>query len=865
MTIYYVDPVNGNDSNNGTSFATAVKTPTALNLNLVTGGDEVRFAESKVVDTGYDATFTLQQAYQAGGINLSNATNTSPIQITSLANHGLVTGDWVYVTAVGGNTNANGMWRVTKVDSTNFTLNGSAGNAAYTSGGAMRKRTGSVITLPPGSVKNISMTGNTGQITYPYNCGNWVGSAGALTSLNLGSPHQGSVNQQIGVAAIQGAGKVAYQALGSVQDFSAFQAISFSLMTTTLAAIPNNQFYLALCSDTAGAVVVDRFDISDTTSTFGTGLLGNATYAMKYHITKTGGGNLGSSIQSVALYANTDPGTPTLQLDNIVAVKALSDPTCISVQHLIHNGVTTDGFWSIGACWNDAEIGPVCTVDTAGVASNNANSPYWSGAASGTYRLYTLLPYNIGSVGNVSTDCFSISFNTITTPIYITGGWSVESSMSEKTGRTAYGTRNGGGRIFSVLSKNGFQWSSFILAYCSLGMNISGNYGTSFVDMHYCAANSTGIAQATTPLLRNGVDFSDTVNPNTYTGCGTGMTHTSVFGSINKSLYFLGSNGAGMSFTGSSSSLLENCVFVNSSSSQMVTISNGGFQKFTNCTFNYGNYGIQTQTNSGGGNLIKNCDFRNAATAGINMVGGSSVNTIQGCTFVACVQSVLASSGSQGNVVIGCDLGADTATPFYLSGVSNLTLINCTKAGPSASTWAPAGTIVAYQNNTNNGSTYYSAVTELSNSYYKTASGDENVTHSPAATGTSTGGVLISSPNSGTGYRNANNKGLYSLGKVNCTANKLVTVTAWLRSQAEAGGDLAQLCVLGGSIAGVSTNVESTATSDVAWQQHSISFTPAESAVVEVYVQYWRGNGGFYADGLSVTMVDPPPSIPDVA
>jgi hypothetical protein len=66
--------------------------------------------------------------------NITNATNASPIVITSNG-HKLNTGDQVYITGVGGNTNANGLWTVTFNDINSFKLNGSSGNGAYTSGG----------------------------------------------------------------------------------------------------------------------------------------------------------------------------------------------------------------------------------------------------------------------------------------------------------------------------------------------------------------------------------------------------------------------------------------------------------------------------------------------------------------------------------------------------------------------------------------------------------------------------------------------------------------------------------------------------------------------------------------------------------
>jgi hypothetical protein len=65
---------------------------------------------------------------------VTGATNASPIVITSTA-HGLTTGTRVTVAGVGGNTAANGTHTITRIDANTFSLDGSTGNGAYTSGG----------------------------------------------------------------------------------------------------------------------------------------------------------------------------------------------------------------------------------------------------------------------------------------------------------------------------------------------------------------------------------------------------------------------------------------------------------------------------------------------------------------------------------------------------------------------------------------------------------------------------------------------------------------------------------------------------------------------------------------------------------
>jgi hypothetical protein len=65
---------------------------------------------------------------------ITGASNNSPIVITSVA-HGRVTGDRVTIAGVLGNTAANGTWTVTALTADTFSLSGSTGNGAYTSGG----------------------------------------------------------------------------------------------------------------------------------------------------------------------------------------------------------------------------------------------------------------------------------------------------------------------------------------------------------------------------------------------------------------------------------------------------------------------------------------------------------------------------------------------------------------------------------------------------------------------------------------------------------------------------------------------------------------------------------------------------------
>lgn len=68
-------------------------------------------------------------------LNVSTATQTSPIEITTSTTNSLTTGQTVVISGVTGNTAANGTFVITVIDNTHFTLNGTTGNAAYSGGG----------------------------------------------------------------------------------------------------------------------------------------------------------------------------------------------------------------------------------------------------------------------------------------------------------------------------------------------------------------------------------------------------------------------------------------------------------------------------------------------------------------------------------------------------------------------------------------------------------------------------------------------------------------------------------------------------------------------------------------------------------
>jgi hypothetical protein len=118
-------------------------------------------------------------------------------------------------------------------------------------------------------------------------------------------------------------GLVAYRALGSAVDLSAYQQISF-WFNPTQAIADGLSLSLRLCSDAAGVTSVHTVPLPTMPST------GQWT-----PVTFDFGAALSSSIQSIALYADKAFTSKTINIDNVMACKASSAADSLTLNSLI--------------------------------------------------------------------------------------------------------------------------------------------------------------------------------------------------------------------------------------------------------------------------------------------------------------------------------------------------------------------------------------------------------------------------------------------------------------------------------------------------------------------------------------------------
>lgn len=295
-------------------------------------GDTIKIAKSPV-------PYSLGHANWPSGIlttylkvvGISSSVNSSPIAINATA-HGVVTGDMVLIYNHSTNTNANGWWKATRVTANQFTLDDSVGNGTG-SGGTYYNITGKVVTLATsGLTKTVDdcdryltwTAANSGIIANGeyYNCRE------GASSVKLTLPSSPAINT-----------KYAYKTLTSA-DYSGYQTLSFWFYSP--AVVLADRWKVCLCSDTAGADIVDTFEIP---------ALPSASRWVPLTIARTGGSNLGNPIQSIALYsAGTAPAaSASVNIDGIIACTAggLNLQTLISKEHATQGG--THGWYPIQA------------------------------------------------------------------------------------------------------------------------------------------------------------------------------------------------------------------------------------------------------------------------------------------------------------------------------------------------------------------------------------------------------------------------------------------------------------------------------------------------------------------------------------
>jgi len=284
----------------------------------------------------------------------------------------------------------------------------------------------------------------------------WTASANVTSTVDASIMKEGSGCAKHVFAAGFTTGLASYYALGGATDFSSYQQVSFWVRSSlTLAA---DVLSVKLCSDAVGATPVDTINIPAIGSSNDWQI-----------VTVDTAGALGASIQSVALYANSDPGTPTVYLDNILACKTSSDADALTLSSLISKNSAAQGgteAWYPIKSLNGTSIG----LDGYPDLSFAGSHPQYKGTTESvtTYKRETIAlgPYATAT----ATDNLMQDSGTVAAPIELQGGW--DTGTTTQDGETFLDGINGNGYGFDINAKDHILLNHLNFVRFNYGINI---------------------------------------------------------------------------------------------------------------------------------------------------------------------------------------------------------------------------------------------------------------------------------------------------------------------------------------------------------------------------------------------------------
>lgn len=574
MATYYVDFINGNDANAGTSWGTAWATLTnGATTVRTTSADEVRVAKSPapyglgLAQWTQANTVTLPTA-----ISISSSTNATPIVVTTSSNHGYVTGDVVRVYNHTTNTSANGIWIIEKTSDTTFKLLDD-GTGVSSAGVGIGGASGSVLLLSPRVITLSSATtkpvpdGSAARSSWTSANGSTVGSTvfNGTTSNNV---KWGYNAPTITPPAVPSTGtKYAYFTFpGGAVDLSAYNALSFFFRNNVAAARAANTWTIALCSDTLGDTPIDGYKFTVPNEP--------AAQATWSPFTVAKGASLGASVQSIAIYsgsvAPTGGANGAVCLCNVTACTSggLSLTSLVSKNSSEKGG--TEPWYGVQGIY-----GKIVGLDAYPNDSLYLTGGWYWGTTENvaTYARETIKLTAVSS-GNMQV------FNNA--GVY-SGGWNTSSGLQD--GETFLDGINSSGSVL-VNSSHTFQRSisylSAVRAGSGLvagtfgghrgltvsyfrsisagyaGLNVSGLYDSAFSNCHSIGAPNFGFLAGSNGT--NNLLFNDCVFINTGTGSSGGTNFFSL-GKLRATNVIIGGGNTGLSLSNTQNALFVNCKF----------------------------------------------------------------------------------------------------------------------------------------------------------------------------------------------------------------------------------------------------------------------------------------------------------------
>lgn len=640
----------------------------------------------------------------------------------------------------------------------------------------------------------------------------WTASANVTASKDTITYRTGTGSSSLAIAVAFTTGLVAYKALGSAQDYSGYQGLTFWFYTTV--SIAASTLSIRLCSDTAGVTTVNTFALP---------AIPVANSWIPIYIDS--GSALGSSIQSIALYADLDPGSTTVKLDNINTVKAIGNDN-LNLRTLIGKNNGTDTWYAL------REInGTTLRID--GVP--NINSAYNSSLKGyyGTTETVTTYKRNLVSLGILASPGSTTSMQdsgTSGNPITYSGGWD-RTNMSTQTLETWLDGLTGS--AYGLYSGTQINWTTEKLNFvrCNYGMYLP-SMGANRTIGSFTANHCTyGLYIATNDSALGDLTFS---NCGQYGIQSNACTRTTI-SSVKVYGTFAGTNsGTGIFLSGIKSlsvGSITTSYNENRGIDHPVSTTIYNFQATSITANDNKSFGVVLDASSGG---LRNCTIgsisaSNNLATGVYL-GASGQNNI--------IYSITTSGNTNGGVQYGNataegeisvkKLNASEATPIYISAALG------------------SGT------NVNQGRHSFGYVAGSSTDHRSYFNGGGYTIFSDTTTRHTGSGLAWAL----TIYNTSDYQILparFTVAKFAVTANSLCVVTAWVNRSNTAL--TAKLVCSGLQVAGVDNDVVATASASAGvYEQLTLAFTPTENGVVAIELQaFASASYTVYIDDMTIT------------
>ena len=614
-------------------------------------------------------------------------------------------------------------------------------------------------------------------------------------------------------------GLAAYFDLGSSINYSAFQGVTLWVHANT--AIAASTLSIRLCSDAVGAVSVDTLAIP--------AMPGNSQW-QPIHINK--GSALGSSIRSIALYADLDPGTITVKLDNISTVKAAGNDS-LSLKSLIGKNVAGEYWWAIRSINGTTVI----LDDAVNMTAGNPPKGYVGTSETvTTYKREAILPPNGTPENHLVMDS-----GTSGSPITFSCGWN-RTDMSTQTGQSYFDGCNGNQNGFNFNNQTfisvdkwfGVRWATAMVTSASdgvigtcgaiassgTGLNISGGPNrVTLTEFSNICSNSVGISINCNALVATTlISYSCNSNGVTLEGRGHSITTLRSRQSASAAVLVSGTNINNM---------------------QMGTVEASNSVNGLSFSINVMDLRIKAltcATNSSIG-LNPSCGINNRIDVATLTSNGTAI-ALNASTFIngALVIGSLTTSGNTAVISTG-----------VLQGVLYINTSSFGEATPItySGTGYSSGRIIV-QN--------YDGVAGDHRTFYSNGTAGATVVADAATRHTSSGLSWKFTSQSAT-FVSSNFPIVFPVARVAVAANLFTTVRLYTRRAATTV--TGTLRCRGGQLAGISADVTASSAAAIdTWEALTLTFTPTEAGVLEFdFLMYGAASVDLFIHDFSAEQV----------